>query len=355
MDNKKRYKVLVVEDDRVDRMAFKRLVEEEGLPYDYTFASSVSEARESFMEGKYDIVITDYSILDGTAMDILDMTRSTPVVITTGTGTEEIAVKAMKAGAYDYLIKDIEGNYLKVLPLTIENTINRSRAEREFNLLSQALKDINESVFITDREDRIIFVNEAFVNIYGYSREEIIGVKCNILGEVSRDGEFYHKKKDGTEFPVSLTKSYLKNVEGLEGYIVRVARDITERKMMEDQLRIMSVTDELTGLLNRRGFFTLAEQQTKLANRTKTELLLFFIDFDNLKMINDMYGHHSGDWALIDTAKALKETFRESDIIARIGGDEFVVITIGTPAGNSIDNISFQLVMLIREDHTTYL
>ena len=90
----------------------------------------------------------------------------------------------------------------------------------------------------------------------------------------------------------------------------------------------MSFVDELTGLRNRRGFFALAEQQVKLADRTKNGFLLPLADLDGLKSINDAFGHREGDLALIETARALKETFRESDIIARIGGDEFAVIAI---------------------------
>ena len=97
---------------------------------------------------------------------------------------------------------------------------------------------------------------------------------------------------------------------------------------MVAELRDQALVDELTSLHNRRGFMFLAQQQLKLANRTKMGMLLLFADFDNLKWINDALGHHKGDLALIETANILKETFREPDIIARIGGDEFVVLAI---------------------------
>jgi len=99
---------------------------------------------------------------------------------------------------------------------------------------------------------------------------------------------------------------------------------------MEETLRALALIDELTGLYNRRGFFTLAQQQLKTANRTKSRLALLFADFDGLKQINDTFGHPEGDRALIEVANATRETFRESDIIARIGGDEFVVLAVET-------------------------
>jgi diguanylate cyclase (GGDEF)-like protein len=98
----------------------------------------------------------------------------------------------------------------------------------------------------------------------------------------------------------------------------------------EEALIALSLTDELTGLYNRRRFFILTEQCLKGAIRTKKRPLLLFIDMDDLKWINDHYGHNEGDQALIDFANILNKTFRESDIIARIGGDEFVVLLEST-------------------------
>jgi diguanylate cyclase (GGDEF)-like protein len=113
----------------------------------------------------------------------------------------------------------------------------------------------------------------------------------------------------------------------LEIVSTQVAQAI-ERKRMEEEIRNLSLTDALTGLYNRRGFNLLAEQEMKLAHRIKRSMLLFFGDVDNLKMINDTHGHAQGDQALKDISAILKETFREADIVARIGGDEFVVLAV---------------------------
>ncbi|MCL5422558.1 MAG: GGDEF domain-containing response regulator [Nitrospirae bacterium] len=107
-----------------------------------------------------------------------------------------------------------------------------------------------------------------------------------------------------------------------------------EHAGMQEKQRVMAITDELTGLCNRRGFFTLAEQQLNLAKRQKKGICMLYADVDNLKGINDTLGHQKGDLALIDTSNLLKATFRESDIIARIGGDEFVVIPVGPERDN---------------------
>jgi diguanylate cyclase (GGDEF)-like protein len=108
-----------------------------------------------------------------------------------------------------------------------------------------------------------------------------------------------------------------------------------DRVWREQELRELSLEDELTKLSNRRGFMTLAEQQFRVANRSKKEMFLLYADLDDLKVINDTLGHEEGDGALAETAAVLREAFRESDIIARVGGDEFVVLAIDAGDGRA--------------------
>jgi len=112
--------------------------------------------------------------------------------------------------------------------------------------------------------------------------------------------------------------------------LVRAIRYAIERHQLQMALRAMALVDDLTGLYNRRGFQTLARQHMKMADRMRKRVSHIFVDLDGLKEINDALGHREGDLALIETADLLKETFRESDIIARIGGDEFVVLALET-------------------------
>jgi diguanylate cyclase (GGDEF)-like protein len=104
--------------------------------------------------------------------------------------------------------------------------------------------------------------------------------------------------------------------------------------LLEKELRSLALTDDLTGLYNRRGFLVSATQQLKLARRNAQGLLLFFADVDNLKEINDSYGHQEGDLALIRVADALQQTFRDSDTLARLGGDEFGVLALEASSQN---------------------
>ena len=135
-------------------------------------------------------------------------------------------------------------------------------------------------------------------------------------------------RKDWEAVWVEITVSLLWKRGGTPGQNIAVIQDITDRKRMEEEMREMSFRDQLTELYNRRGFITLTEQQLKAANRAKRPMRLTFIDCDGLKWINDTLGHEEGDKALVDTANVLRQTFRESDIIARLSGDEFAVLSI---------------------------
>ncbi len=116
--------------------------------------------------------------------------------------------------------------------------------------------------------------------------------------------------------------------EELRKHCEHLEKVVARHKQAEGTFRAMAYHDSLTGLPNRRGFTILAQLQHKIAHRKKGSMLLLFADFDDLKSINDNLGHHKGDQALIETSNLLKRTFRGSDIIARIGGDEFVVLAI---------------------------
>jgi len=130
-------------------------------------------------------------------------------------------------------------------------------------------------------------------------------------------------------------REFIKKPFSISEFLIRFDKMMRDHKG-EETLLALSLIDELTGLYNRRRFFVLTEQSLKHSVRTKKKLLLLFIDMDNLKRINDHHGHNEGDQALIDLANILKKTFRESDIVARIGGDEFVVLSESTDENGEI-------------------
>jgi diguanylate cyclase (GGDEF)-like protein len=114
----------------------------------------------------------------------------------------------------------------------------------------------------------------------------------------------------------------------------RIVLCAVKQSILDRELRSLALTDDLTGLYNRRGFVAVATQQMRLMHRKGAGLLLFFADVDNLKAINDSFGHQEGDFALIRTADALEQTFRDSDMLARLGGDEFAALAVEASGRN---------------------
>jgi diguanylate cyclase (GGDEF)-like protein/PAS domain S-box-containing protein len=233
----------------------------------------------------------------------------------------------------------------------------RVRKEREIEerqvYLEGVLRDAPDAIVTLDDRFQVVEWNAGAERLFGYSREEAVGQHLDHLvtnpavfeeaigftqrvlgGKALPPTESVRYRKDGSPVDVIIAGSPILVEDELIGAIA-VYTDITARVRMEETLRALALIDELTGLYNRRGFFTLAQQQLKTANRTRNRLALLFADFDGLKRVNDTFGHPEGDRALIEVADILRKTFRESDIIARIGGDEFVVLGIetnGSPA-----------------------
>jgi diguanylate cyclase (GGDEF)-like protein len=137
--------------------------------------------------------------------------------------------------------------------------------------------------------------------------------------------ETIRKKKDGTLFPVSISATPLIIGEKVRG-VIGTYIDITERKQLEEKLEKLANFDSLTGGCNKRYGLDLLDQQLKLARRRKSLIIIAYIDIDNFKSINDLYGHEEGDKTLKEVVKLLKSTLREVDIICRVGGDEFLLI-----------------------------
>jgi PAS domain S-box-containing protein len=300
-----RYKVLLIEDNQIEQRMFQRFVETNSIPYDCVIAGSVSEARRVLGSEKFDIVISDHDLGDGTAFDILELAKNMPIIVVTGAGDEETAVKAWTAGAYDYLIKDVDQNYLKAIPITVENAINHKQMEKKLQLLSGAVMSTEDSVYITDMKGAIIFVNRAFCKTYGYLEEEIVGKNSSILWIQKNQGEntrsvfqtrsfgsswevgFYHRRKDDSIFPVSLSRSTIKDSNRNDVAIVGVARDISERILVEDELRTTSLKFKKRNQLHNDVAVLVAETIQKLLANGNIDLAATIVhDYLDISKIN---------------------------------------------------------------------
>lgn len=214
------------------------------------------------------------------------------------------------------------------------------KSQQEFDSL---FRNSPEALVYLDREGTILDANTRFCDIFGYSLTEIKGRNIddgmihplNKIEEGKRlsingvkgylNYETIRKKKDGSLFPVSISATPLV-IDGQAKGAIGIYIDISGRKQLEEKLEKLARIDSLTGCYNRGYGLELLDRQMKLSLRSKSPLLLAFLDIDGFKVINDNLGHHEGDIVLKEVAGLFKSTLREIDIICRMGGDEFLLI-----------------------------
>ena len=207
-----------------------------------------------------------------------------------------------------------------------------------------------DGALFTSPDGRVFAANPAACKILGRGEEEICRLGRQglmdhdddrwrgLLAERERTGRVRGVARmirgDGGKIEVEMSARIFRDAHGQERACT-IINDVTERIRMEcelvelsERLRALTVTDELTGLHNRRGFVTVARQVLEIASRQGTRVAILFVDIDNMKVINDRYGHDSGDEAIRAVAEALRDELRSADSVARIGGDEFAALAL---------------------------
>ncbi|HHY89608.1 MAG TPA: GGDEF domain-containing protein, partial [Chloroflexi bacterium] len=201
------------------------------------------------------------------------------------------------------------------------------------------IERLGDSVFVLDDRARLVDANPEACRMMGWPQPPIgsqadeafsswteLAEACQAPEEPLPLKRDIQRGPDGAAHFYDLSLTPLKDRNnGVIGLLI-VMHDITDLKRMEARLRELTLVDELTGLHNRRGFNVLAGQALQMADRMSLQAAVIFIDLDGLKTINDNYGHTEGDRALADAARLLRSTCRASDVLARFGGDEFIVL-----------------------------
>ena len=226
----------------------------------------------------------------------------------------------------------------------IQDITERKNAQATLQLAANVFNHAREGVTITDVEGSIIDVNAAFTRITGYSREDVLGQNPRILqsGRQTKEfyvamwgdllasghwsGEIWNKRKNGEIYPELLNISAVKDAQGNVGQYVGLFTDITARREMEDKVHQMAFFDPLTKLPNRRTLSDRLTQAMASSKRSGRFGALMVLDLDNFKPLNDAHGHAAGDLLLEAVAARMLACVREVDTVARIGGDEFVVL-----------------------------
>ncbi|MEO5334685.1 MAG: diguanylate cyclase [Magnetococcus sp. YQC-5] len=218
-------------------------------------------------------------------------------------------------------------------------------AEGKLRLSDTIIANANEGILVTDGRNRIVAVNPAFTVISGYASGEVLGRTPHMLSSGRHDSSFYqamwreiraegrwageiwNKRSNGDEYVQWLSIFILRNSDGTVQNYVGFFSDITERKRREEKIAWQASHDGLTGLRNRKDFLNALDKEVLGARMQGGRLAVLFLDLDGFKPVNDTYGHEMGDLVLQWVAKVLQEACRRDDVVARFGGDEFVILS----------------------------
>lgn len=259
-------------------------------------------------------------------------------------GEEWFVRKSGQLFPVQYSVTRIKGRGKMAGAVVAFRDISEARKADELVRIAAIAFETQEAMVVTDAKTRILQVNQAFSDVTGYSADEAVGRTPAILKsgyhepEFYRDmwialkehgswrGEIWNRRKNGEIYPEWLTISAVRNSQGETTHFVSTFIDITQRKEAEEQIQFLAFYDPLTRLPNRRLLHERLQLALGSANRQTSHAALLVIDVDNFKTLNDSMGHDVGDLLLRQVALRLREAVRANDTVARVGGDEFVVL-----------------------------
>lgn len=348
-------RVLFVDDSPTIRVSYRRLLTNHGYVTDT--ANSVAEATEKLQQHHYDIVITDYFMPDANGDQLCRIIRDNPltqhiaVSILTGTYLDKVIKDSLDAGATECMFKNEAEELFLARVGAMSRTMQIQRAiERDRRRLEGILSSVGEGVYGVDSNGVITFINPMAKKILGWSGKDVLVGK-------SAHNAFHHSQKDGRQIEPArclLQRTYENggeihnhetvfwhasgnsvlvectvvpfkaNSEWL-GSVVAFS-DISQRKQLEDELVWQANHDSLTKLHNRLFFEKHLDAEVTQLRRSRKLSALMYVDLDRFKYINDTAGHTAGDRLLIEVSRLLGTRIRESDLLARVGGDEFAII-----------------------------
>jgi len=325
----KHFDVLLIEDDTVDELATLRALAQQGLPYKVQVARSVAQARQALATQRFDVILADCQLPDGHAAELMAAFREQLVIFVSGAWDAAAAAEALRLGVHDYLIKDAEGIYLQLLHYRIESGLRQRRLVRQLGqseaLLQAILDHAPAAISAHDLQGRLVLANRHHDSLGAPAIGPVL--PCPLLQGPVEDEET-RLQPDGSERTYLRVRFPMTGAQGQALAVGHIAFDITARKLAEQQIRNLAFYDPLTGLPNRRMLFDRLQQAFSTSARHRQHGAVFFIDLDHFKSLNDTLGHDMGDLLLQEVARRLLACVRGEDTVARIGGDEFVVMAL---------------------------
>ncbi len=355
--------------------------------YDIQIAFSGEEALALVAEQKPDLILLDVMMPAMDGYEVLihlkteETTKDIPVIFITAKNDVENETAALQAGAVDFIHKPVNADVLRArvglfisqrvreqrlqeLNLRLREEITqRNLSEAQLRLAFTVINSTSEAVMVADKNNEIISVNPAFCQTSGFSPQEAIGAKSDILRSHHHDDDFYetialslsqtghwhgevwNRRKSGEVFPAWQSTNSVPAQDGHPPFLVSVFRDISEQHEADERIRYLAFHDALTGLPNRCLFQDRLEQALQRSKRHQTKLAVLFMDLDGFKQVNDTYGHDVGDDLLIVVANRINNLVRRgSDTVARLGGDEFVILVEEVQLTEQVDQLAAKLI-----------
>lgn len=368
MFDKRKSLILVADDSRFIRFTLREFLENDG--YEVVEAENGMQALSLFKELKPDIILMDFMMpeIDGVSacaqLQKLPHGKSTPVIMITSLEDENSVNLAFESGATDYISKPINWAVLRkrlsrlLRARHTEITLDQNEAFAR-SIINHAV----EGIITIDTNGIIGYINPSAEKIFGYTSTEVVEnnismlipeLCCDDCTNLDINSKFTEKNlellgrlKNNSTLPIELTVS--KFYVGDKYLFTIILRDITERRRYEEMIKYQAFYDSLTDLPNRlllKDRITLEISQSKY---TKQSLTIMYLDLDRFKLINDTLGHDIGDKLLKEVARRLKSCVNEADTVARIGGDEFVILLPDITREDSIGNLANNILETIRE------
>jgi diguanylate cyclase (GGDEF)-like protein/PAS domain S-box-containing protein len=368
--------ILHVEDSPYDRELVSDALTHAVEPFDITTASHRGEFEAALKSGRFDCVLTDFNILGYTGLEVFEAVRALqprlPVVILTGTGTEELAVESMKRGVADYILKT--PHHIRRLPVTLRHIIDQARLsaelaarQSELALAAKVFEASGEGIIITDAACRILAVNPLFTTVTGYTPEEAIGQTPRLLKSGVHDRDFYqslwatveqagcwrgeiiNRRKDGSQYPEYLSISTVRDATDVITHYVGLFSDLPIRRVMDERMRHLTQYDALTDLPNRALFIDRLEQALMNIRRFQRTTALLHVDLMRFRTLNDTYGARIGDAVLCAVADRLAQLTRGGDTVARLSADEFGLLMTHLNLENDVILLAQRVVAALAE------